>query len=92
MASKGYGSPPSLAPEQALGSGWLTVRKYHLGEAGDTFIEPVTLTKAMSCAIGTRATVTHTDTHRGQRREFLISPDPDVAHQSNTNLCVTLGF
>lgn len=92
MASKGYGSPPSLAPGQDDGSGWLTVRKYYLGVAGDTFIEPVKLTKAMSCAIGTRVTITHTDTQRGQRREFLISPDLEVVHQSNTNLCVTLGF
>lgn len=48
MASEGYGSPPSLALGQDDGSGWLTVRKYHLGVAGDTFIEPVKLTKAMS--------------------------------------------
>ena len=31
MVVKGYGSPPSLAPGQGGGSGWLTVRKYHLG-------------------------------------------------------------
>lgn len=48
MVTEGYGSPPSLAPGQDDGSGWLTVRKYHLGVAGDTFIEPVKLTKAMS--------------------------------------------
>lgn len=46
--TKGYGSPPSLAPGQHDGSGWLTVRKCHLGVAGDTFIEPVKLTTAMS--------------------------------------------
>lgn len=48
MVTKGYGSPPSLAPGQNYSSGWLTVRKHHLGVAGDTFIEPVKLTKAMS--------------------------------------------
>lgn len=48
MVTKGYGSPPSLAPGQNYGSGWLTVRKHHLGMAGDAFIEPVKLTKAMS--------------------------------------------
>lgn len=48
MVTKGYGSPPSLAPGEGDGSGWLTVRKYHLAVAGDMFIEPVKLTKAMS--------------------------------------------
>lgn len=48
MVTEGYGSPPSLAPGQDGGSGWLIVRKYHLGVAGDTFIEPVKLTKATS--------------------------------------------
>lgn len=48
MVTKGYGSPPSLALGQNCGSGWLTVRKHHLGVSGDTFIEPVKLIKAMS--------------------------------------------
>lgn len=63
MVCKGCGSPPSLAPPQDDGSGWLTVRKSHLGVAGDTFIEPVKLTKSMSCT-GTRVTITHAETHR----------------------------
>lgn len=61
MVTQGYGSPPSLAQGQDDGSGWLTVRKYHLGVAGDTFIEPVKLTKAMSLA-RTRVTITHKHT------------------------------
>lgn len=47
MATKGYGSPPPLAPGQNCSSGWLTLRKHYLGAAGDTFIEPVKLIKAM---------------------------------------------
>lgn len=48
MVTKDYGSPPSLAPGQSCRSGWLTVRKHHLGVASDTFIEPVKLMNAMS--------------------------------------------
>lgn len=59
MGTKGYGSPPSLAPGQSCRSGWLTVRKHHLGVASDTFIEPVELINAMSWA-GTRVSCANT--------------------------------
>lgn len=62
MASQGHGSPPSLVQGQDDGSGWLTVRKYYLGVAGDMFIEPVKLTKAMSC------NKSHNNTHRHTQR------------------------
>jgi len=75
MVTKGYGSPPPLVLGQGNGSGWLTVRKHHLGLTGDTFIELVKLTKAVNCA-RMRVHVKHTHTHRwrdlGRGSLFLI--------------------
>lgn len=89
MAAKRYGSPPLLAPGQNDGSGWLAVRKHHLGVTGDTFIEPVKLPKAMSWT-GTSITITHTRTGDGGR-VFNITWSQSCASIKRA-LCVTLGF
>lgn len=88
------GHLPCLYWGQDDGSGWLTVRKCYLWVNGDTFIEPVKLTGAMSWA-KTRLTITHTQIETGGIETetcFWNPPDPEVVHQSNTDLCVTLGF
>lgn len=92
MVTEGYGSPPSLALGQDDGSGWLTVRKYHLGMAGDTFIEPVKLTKAISLA-RTRVTITHKHIHmhacmdRGRGKESTFLKSRSCASIKHWSLC-----
>lgn len=86
------GQLPCLYWGQDDGSGWLTVRKCYLWVNGDTFIEPVKLTGAMSWA---KTRITHTQIETGGIETetcFGNPPDPEIVHQSNTDLCVTLGF